>query len=317
MLSLPLPQNQLSQGSKQQQTQAQPGQSLDSQQHTKQPIRRSLYAHLILANPSSIKSITAFPSNNNTSSSSSLSQANQTGGDHYYNSMDSDGNNLSSRSKFYISDTNGYGYGLGSSNSNQSMPANEAGASGYIAPFHVKVGVNIHISNDNNFGRELANLNQNKASGNNGGSNSTVVNPDVSDLRRYIEGTYQLRQADLVFIDLNRVELKLHDNKSIKENFITPNLAPSEASGLADSMCVVELCQVPANTQTPLINIIALNVYYENANGNEVHKKCYGLPFVVLINRDCSYSDLCKKLLEAQSKYFKDRNIHKYKVSWS
>lgn len=312
MLSLPLPQNQLSQGSKQQP--AQTGQSLDLQEHAKQPIRRSLYAHLILANPSSIKSITALPSNN-TSSSSLSSQANQTGGEHYYNSMDSDGNNLSSRSKFYISETNGYGYGIGGSSSNQSMPANEA-ASGYTAPFHVKVGVNIHISNDNHFGRELANLNQNKASGN-GGSNSTVVNPDVSDLRRYIEGTYQLRQADLVFIDLNRVELKLYDNKSIKESFITPNLAPSEASGLADSMCVVELCQVPANTQTPLINIIALNVYYENSSGNEVHKKCYGLPFVVLINRDCSYSDLCKKLLEAQSKYFKDRNIHKYKVSWS
>ena len=94
---------------------------------------------------------------------------------------------------------------------------------------------------------------------------------------------------------------------------------------------MVELNSPAVKTQPnmPLINIIGINVYYETISSynnqqqqqtdncdSKPTKKCvcYGLPFVLLINRDCSYSDLCKKLLEAQFKYFKDKIMLKYKV---
>ena len=85
-------------------------------------------------------------------------------------------------------------------------------------------------------------------------------------------------------------------------------------------MCVIE---IPIKTQQPLINIIALNVYVKQKQNqyifdqvNDVYNSnkyisTFGLPFAILINRDCSYSELCKKLLESQAKYLKDKNVLK------
>ena len=299
MLSLPLPQS--SNNVKLSQNSSGP----------KSPIRRSLYAHLILSNAQSIKHITASQSQNfssTSSASSGVSYTQSTNADY----LDSCEFNPVSKSKFYMP---------------ESMGSNDTP----ISPYHVKIGVNIHVSNDNSFTRDLANSNSIKS------ATSTVVNPDFNDLKTYFKNTYNLEQSDLIFVDLNRTLSRLSDVKSVKkvffpeENTSDPNeyvqTSQDNLTLIEDSMCIVELHQKPSDKtiQLPLINIIALNVYFvsnkyafdQNSEISKSSRKflCYGLPFAVLINRDCSYAELCKKLLESQSKYLRDKNILKYKVN--
>lgn len=339
---------------------------------TKTYKRRSLYANLMLINQNSIKNIcigSPVSSQNNPTSSSSYSSISSlstlsTPNDYYTNTyLANDYEYPYSKSRFYIDPV--------TNNSEQvNIPVDPV----YIAPVHVKIGVNIHVSTDpSNSQRELVNIGDSSNPG--GSSTSTVVNPDVSDLRRYIESAYStLKQSNLVFIDLNRIEMILNDKQSIKDlihmntlylqqqsvSSSSSSSSPSASSSGSSSfysqtagndsnlnMCIVELNDSDKSQQqqsVPLINIIGINVFYEpvsssssssisslayqqqqqftnnnNTNGTDYTSKKrfmrYGLPFVVQINRDCSYSDLCKKLLEAQSKHFKDKHLLKYKVS--
>ncbi len=161
----------------------------------------------------------------------------------------------------------------------------------YQTPFHVRIGINV-----------LVDANCESMSTQDG----TIINPTVEDLRRYIQQAHDLQH--IVFYDLNDSKCHLGDRVSVKEQF---SLMSNPNS--VDSMCIVELSKlsVAQAQSTPLINLIAMNVYYDAEK-----MLSYGLPFSFLINRDCSYKDLCMKLLESQSKYFKDKNVLKYKVSF-
>ena len=143
MLSLPLPQSIVS------------SKVMSNAVNPKPPRRRSLYANLILNNAQSIKNITV-----NTSSFSQPSS-------NYFQFDRLDSNELS-KSKFYVSDNVGNSYSNGLIDSQS-------------APYHVKIGVNIHVSNDNSNARDLINLNDTK------NSSSTVINPDFNDLKTYFK----------------------------------------------------------------------------------------------------------------------------------
>ena len=60
-----------------------------------------------------------------------------------------------------------------------------------------------------------------------------------------------------------------------------------------------------------MINIVATNVYPARSTTRTMTS--FGLPVSLIINRDCSYAELCCKLLESQIKYFRDRNMLKYR----
>ena len=166
------------------------------------------------------------------------------------------------------------------------------------APVNIKVALNVHVTTDDDYyEKEMVKLSETS-------TNNTVINPDFHDLKHYLGSTYQINESSLVFVDFQNTFCDLNDEWSVKEKIIKNN----------SSLFVVELSSVAAqNDQTPLINIIAFNVSYETRQHERLSCN-FGSPFVVLINRDCSYADLCKKLLEQQAKYFKDMNILKYKV---
>lgn len=244
--------------------------------------RRSLYPFLILTNQSSIK---------NMISSDNLDQTDAT----------------SSRSKFYVSPTH-------QQTSNLDSNLNSTSNSHYTIPFHAKIGCDILINSGLLYEQAL-DLN----------TPFSINNPSIGDFRKYISTVYQLKKGDLVFINLNHFEKNLTDVDMIKESFFTERsnlnndlntLGNNKTDNPIDSMCIMELSSPTSNRadqQMPLINIIGINVYEAFDQSGFKRLVCYGLPFVLLINRDCSYSDLCRKLLEAQSKYFKDKNMLKYK----
>jgi hypothetical protein len=349
MLSLPLPQkntNTTNNNNNNKNKQATNKTTTTTTNELKQKQRRSLYAHLILSNQPSIKNIT----------------------DH----QDLTNQQLErSRSKFYMPTTNNDSVESKLDESEKSE--NESNEKAYLAPFHVKIGINIQISSVNNECTKATTICTNNNNNKNGDSSCSSVSSTTSsisstssvavssssstsssasscpsssssnnnllvssitinELRRNIASTYQLRYSDLVFIDLNRIQLILNDSQSVKDTFLVNKYNNDLIrANTIDSLCVVELNSPTVKTQPnmPLINIIGINVYYETISSynnqqqqqtdncdSKPTKKCvcYGLPFVLLINRDCSYSDLCKKLLEAQFKYFKDKIMLKYKV---
>ncbi len=170
-------------------------------------------------------------------------------------------------------------------------------------PVNVRIAFNVHItSEDAYYAKELVKLNETS-------TNNTVINPDFNDLRHYLGSTYQLDESLLVFVDMQATHSDLNDAWSVKEKIIRS----------CSPFYVVELNQIapPSSEQqqqqVPMINIVAFNVYSEVRQHDRVMLN-FGLPFAVLINRDCTYAELCKKLLESQAKYFKDKNILKYKV---
>lgn len=171
--------------------------------------------------------------------------------------------------------------------------------------------MNLHLSTDQSKEREIISLN-------NDSPPSTVLNPTYGDLRQYIENVCKLTSNSvLVFVDLAQPDSFLCDLDSLKDT--------AAAKGV--DLCAVELMspigngsqqqQQPtsAEHQQPMINLVAVNVYPRSINNSNVKSfTAFGLPFAVLINRDCTYPELCRKLLESQSKYFTDRNVLKYKV---
>jgi hypothetical protein len=166
-------------------------------------------------------------------------------------------------------------------------------------PVNVGIAFNVHVtSEDVYYEKELVKLSETS-------TNNTVINPDFHDLRHYLGSTYQLDESLLVFVDMQSTHNDLNDAWSVKEKIIRPRA----------TFYVVELNQIAPSEQVPMINIVGFNVYNETRHNERVMLN-FGLPFSVLINRDCTYAELCKKLLESQAKYFKDRNILKYKVNF-
>lgn len=161
----------------------------------------------------------------------------------------------------------------------------------------IKIAVNANLTTDNSSKRELINETSTSPTS----STFTVINPNFNDLRLHIESSYKLNKMNLVFFDLNQVDNVIFDEQSIKQYH------------RSSSLVALELVHLPPNTQMPFINIVSVNVYQQQQQSGSRKSLTYGLPFAVLINRDCSYSELCQKLLEAQSKYLKDKNMLKYK----
>lgn len=212
------------------------------------------------------------------------------------NMTSNDNSDQESKSKFYVSPSN---HAEKSTNSDNTHT--------FHTPFHAKIGCNIQLTNDTMNGDGHATITDPAISA------ISILNPNLLDLRRYVSIAYHLRSSDLVFIDLNHIEKNLNDDQTIRETFFSKSDATTQVT---ESMCVMELYSPTGNKtepRLPLINVIGINVYFEESSGSRMP---YGIPFVLLINRDCSYSELCRKLLEAQSKYFKDKNMLKYKVKY-
>ena len=148
MLSLPLPQHQTPKQSK-------PNGAAASKQ------RRSIYPHLILTNQASIRAITT--------PEPAASQSDGT---------------LPSKSKFYLSPTHQVNNTI-YSNGNPTNTSNSE--SSYIAPFHVKIGVNIQLTTGSKANRELVKETSpitNNAIDPANLTNTFVLNPNIGDLRR-------------------------------------------------------------------------------------------------------------------------------------
>jgi len=190
----------------------------------------------------------------------------------------------------------------------------------YLAPFHVKIGINIQVNMNNNNNEckkstaaPICNNKQNgdsscssvssttssisssssaavsstsstscptansqsSAAASSSSNNILVSSITINELRRNIAATYQLRFSDLVFIDLNRIQLILNDSQSVKDTFLVNNNNNNNYNKYndlirttIDSLCVVELNSPSVKTQPnmPLINIIGINVYYETVS---------------------------------------------------
>jgi ubiquitin C-terminal hydrolase len=348
MISLPLPQSSTSEStaspvhqSKQQQQQQQQRHKQQQQQDHSLPTRSkySLFIHLILTNPFTIR----YHTHTQLASSSNPSGANT------HNFKD-----LTSKSRFYvyespIADSSNYSehdFELNSINaahseskfikiaSLTSKTENTSIDSYSFAPFHVKVAVGVHLSSNRNDKREII---FEKLNNNESGDFFLILNPTLNDLRHYVANIHGIEYKNLVFVNLNDVNVNYSDSQPLKE-FVS--LKPNYERQLQqqqqqqqqqyhsdlrvlDSLCIVELnfnseidSQSRQLNHLPLINIVAINVYTESGAGSSQQRQqqsSYGLPFSVLINRDCSYTELCVKLLEAQSRFFKDKNILKYK----
>ena len=200
----------------------------------------------------------------------------------------------SSRSTFYVPSTN------------QTQNGHSQSSNHHTTPFHVKIGFCIQSGVDSNSTETI--------------NDYMITNPRISGLRTYISSAYHLNQANLVFINLNNIQKNLTDDHSVSNCFLTQSNRTAFNTNPSDSMCILELSSPLLNnneSQIPLLNIIGINVYHESSLHEPAEMKrlvSYGMPFVLLINRDCSYSELCRKLLESQSKFFKDKNMLKYKV---
>lgn len=274
MLSLPLPQS----GSSTGRATSRPANGSTQRQFE----RRSLYFNLILVSAASIRSCTG--------SVASSSNGSGGGGSSSSSSTNEIDEGMRTNSRFYITETS-----LDTIDGQLPSP-----------PLHVKLGVNLHLSCDQSNQRELI-------SASNETSASTVLNPTYSDLRHYVESACKLSSKtgqSLVFVDLIQPEAFLSDGDSLKEThahkgdvFVLESLTASSASSTNP------VSNASQQHSQPLISLVAVNVYPSRAGRLVSH----GLPFSALINRDCSYAELCRKLLESQTKYLKDRNMLKYR----
>lgn len=162
------------------------------------------------------------------------------------------------------------------------------------------MGVNLHVSLDASVERELISLH-------NESPPSTVLNPTYGDLRVYVETACKLSGGmGVVFVDLLQPECFVCELDSLKDAHPSIRLfaveLPSGESGEPQS-----------SPPPPMIHIVAVNVC--PAARGQAGVRAHGLPFALATNRDCSYAELCRKLLEAQLKLFVDRSVVKYRVS--
>ncbi len=278
MLSLPLPQNHIIHSK-----------VFSNSSVPKTFVRKSLYASLVLTKKSTI---------NNLLSTAQLSPAAPVNNIYSYDSTDL---KSSSSSKYYTLQTSkSFGNGL----SNEIMSANSSA----VAPLILSIAFNVHLTSleDDYSGKELVYLSENS-------TNKTVVNPSFEDLRSYLSNNYQISESSLVFLDVNQTENDFYDRDSVKEKLFT-YYKHQQNSNMSSLLYIVELSDLPPPQQTqttPFVNLIVCNVYYEYTQQKRFMIN-YGAPFVVLINRDCTYVELVKKLLDSQVKYFQDKNILKY-----
>lgn len=243
--------------------------------------RRSLYFNLMLVNTASIRLLT-------------------NGQQCVPNSeMTTDGVAMHN-SRFYITET--------SLDSQENSSLNQA-------PLHVKLGVNLHLSSDQSTQRELISLNSESPT-------STVLNPTFGDLRQYIESACKISAttstpSSIVFVDLTQPEVFISDRDSLKDVHARKGdvFAVELFSTVRNRNQTQQTATANANEihQQPMINLVAVNVH-PVYRGNTNRLAAYGLPFAVHINRDCTYPELCRKLLDSQTKYLKDKNMLKYRV---
>lgn len=177
------------------------------------------------------------------------------------------------------------------------------------------LGVNLHLTCDQSLQKELI-------SSDSSSSKSTVLNPTYGDLRQYIAESCKLPPhiaSSLIFIDSTQPDAYLSDHDSVKETFthrgdvFALELSTPQQPATPQS----QQQQQQSQPTQPMISLVAINVYPRVASTGAGGSRlaAYGLPFSLLINRDCSYAELCCKILDSQAKYFKDRNMLKYRVS--
>ncbi|CAF0885844.1 unnamed protein product [Brachionus calyciflorus] len=170
----------------------------------------------------------------------------------------------------------------------------------FKVPFIAKIGINILLSKVNGKFEESDNK----------------INPTFQDLRFYLQENFQyLNSKNLVFLQMGKINKIIRDSEQIRDVFF-PNL--SLETQVSSPLYIFEMNDDESLLRKyahgdPMIKIVLFNSY-DDLNLQK-YNVCYGLPFAITINRDCSYSELCKMILESQSKFFKDKNINKYGVN--
>jgi ubiquitin C-terminal hydrolase len=172
----------------------------------------------------------------------------------------------------------------------------------------IKIGFNIYLQNNHSSSSLLPNSISNLLSK----LDLDIVNPRVRDLKRYLTNfniykqhhswSKSMNDDQFVLFDSKKMTL-LNDNDSINDTYNSHDPLPS--------LTLLQLYPI-LDEQIPLINIININCYYDPLKR---HFVSHGFPSILLMNRDCTYSELCYKILENQLTSFKDRNILKYQQS--
>jgi hypothetical protein len=128
----------------------------------------------------------------------------------------------------------------------------------------------------------------------------------VRDIHDQMEKKFGLDSKQLIMLELNS-----NGFNRILTNSDTLNQ-------LNNDVCLVEI-QNTNNTGNTL-NIIMLNIFQQflmhtNANKTIYRNTRYGLPYLININQDCTYAQLCERLLLAQNKYLKNtsKTFFRYK----
>lgn len=135
------------------------------------------------------------------------------------------------------------------------------------------------------------------------------VNPTFADLRLFLAQNLKINSKNLIFLQMTKLDKLIKDTEQIKDL-----LFPNFSNSLVPKLYIYEMSEVEKSAKTleHVIKLLCFNVYETET----IENCCHGLPFVVKINRDCSYSDLNEQIINAQSKLHKPVNLEKYKVNF-
>lgn len=133
------------------------------------------------------------------------------------------------------------------------------------------------------------------------------INPTFRDLRFFLARCLSINPESLLMFQMNKVDRVISDTDQVRDVFY-----PSMSNSALSNFYIFEINEdkKPSRPVQPVINLHCFNVYETETNANT----CYGLPFLIKINRDCSYSDLSQRILTAQSKLLNQDKLEKYKV---
>lgn len=138
---------------------------------------------------------------------------------------------------------------------------------------------------------------------------SSKVNPTFGDLRLFLAHSLNMNTKNLIILLMNQLDNLIRDTDQIKD-ILYSNLTNSSVPKLY----IYEMSEIEktAKKVEHMVKLLCFNVYETETNEN----CCYGMPFLVKINRDCSYSDLNEQIINAQSKLHKPVKLEKYKVNF-
>ncbi|RNA23257.1 ubiquitin carboxyl-terminal hydrolase 31-like [Brachionus plicatilis] len=132
------------------------------------------------------------------------------------------------------------------------------------------------------------------------------INPTFRDLRLFLARSLNLSPKSLLLVQMAKIERLVRDSDQIRDV-----LYSSLANSSIPRLYVYEMAEdkKPTKPVVPVIDLLCFNVYETETNPNA----CYSLPFLVKINRDCSYMQLSQQVINAQSKFLKTNKLEKFK----